>query len=110
MANENPPPKMLGGLMAALGVVLAFAGGNLTEAEGGGTYFISLGIGLVVSGALLYLGKKLALLAYAATLAMVWIWSLKEAGGDTSAWLPRVALPTLVAFYVFSSRVRSRLD
>ena len=110
MANDNPPPKMLGGLMAALGVVLAFAGGELSEAEGGGKYFITVGICLAISGALLYLGKKLALFAYAATLAVVWIWSLREAGSDVGEWLPRVALPTLVGLYVFSSRVRSRLD
>jgi glucose dehydrogenase len=109
MANENPPPKMLGGLMASLGLILAFAGGNLTEAEGGGKYFITVGICLFISGALLFLGKKLALLAYAATLAVVWIWSIKESGGDPGAWAPRVALPTLIGFYVFSSRVRSRL-
>jgi quinoprotein glucose dehydrogenase len=109
MENENPPPKMLGGLMASLGLVLAAAGGNLTDAEGGGSYFIAVGLCLVVSGALLYLGKKLALLAYAATLAVVWIWSLKQSGGDSAEWLPRVALPTLVGIYVFSSRVRQRL-
>ena len=109
MANENPPPKLLGGLMAALGLVMAAAGRQLTEIEGGTSYFVTVGICLIVTGLLLYSGKKLALLAYAATLAVVWIWSLKESGGDPGEWLPRVALPTLVGIYVFSSRVRQRL-
>lgn len=109
MANENPPPRMLGGLMASLGLVLAAAGGKLTDVEGGSSYFVTLGICLIVSGALLYFGKKLALLAYGATLAVVWIWSLQESGSDAGEWLPRVALPTLVGIYIFSSRVRSRL-
>jgi glucose dehydrogenase len=109
MANENPPPKLLGGLMACLGLVLAGAGGKLTDVEGGGSYFVTVGICLFISGALLYLGKKLALLAYGVTLAVVWIWSLKESGSDPGEWLPRVALPTLVGIYIYSSRVRSRL-
>jgi quinoprotein glucose dehydrogenase len=109
MANENPPPKMLGGLLASLGLVLAAAGGKLSDIEGGGSYFVTVGICLLISGLLLYSGKKLALLAYAVTLAVVWIWSLKESGSDAGAWLPRVALPTLLGIYIFSNRVRSRL-
>jgi quinoprotein glucose dehydrogenase len=109
MANDNPPPKLLGGLMASLGLVMAAAGSKLSDAEGGTSYFVTVGLCLLVSGGLLYLGKKAALLAYAATLAVIWIWSLKEGGGDTSFWLPRVALPTLVGLYVFSNRVRPRL-
>ena len=109
MANENPPPKLLGGLLASLGLVMAVAGSKLSDMEGGTSYFVTVGLCVMVSGALLYLGKKIALLAYAATLAVIWIWSLRESGGDTSVWLPRVALPTLLGFYIFSSRVRSRL-
>ena len=109
MANENPPPKLLGGLLASLGLVMAVAGSKLSDMEGGTSYFVTVGLCVMVSGALLYLGKKVALLAYAATLAVIWIWSLRESGGDTGVWLPRVALPTLLGIYIFSSRVRSRL-
>lgn len=109
MANENPPPKMLGGLMASLGLVLAVAGTKLSDVEGGTSYFVTVGILVLVSGGLLYLGKKLALFAYTVTLAVVWIWSLKESGSDVGAWLPRVALPSLLGIYIFSRRVRERL-
>ncbi len=46
---------------------------------------------------------------YALTLAIVWIWALIDTHGAFGQLVPRVALPTLLAFYIFSSRVRSRL-
>lgn len=104
--SDVEPPKVFGGLLAALGLVIAGTGATLD----GGNYFLVLGALVLVCGCLLYLGKKSALVMYGLTLAVVWIWSFRDADGDTGMLLSRVTLPTLVAFYVFSYRVRSRLS
>ena len=109
MSSEEPP-RMLGGLLALLG--LALAGGGLhmnLNLGGGGTYFLVVGILVLVSGVLLYQGKSAALGAFGVALATVWIWSLKDEGANFSALLPRVALPTLFGLYIFSGKIRSRL-
>lgn len=105
MPSDFPPPKLFGGLLASLGVLLAGAGMSLDNDK----YFMVVGVLMLVSGLLVYSGKKLALVTYGVTLAVVWIWSLKDAGGEVNAILPRVALPTLIAFYLYSYRVKSRL-
>jgi glucose dehydrogenase len=109
MAEDVEPPRLFGGLLAALGFMLAIGGTQLSDIEGGGSYFIVVGIGALVTGLLLYAGKKLALFAYGVTLAIIWIWTLKEADGDMAVIVPRVGLPTLLAFYLYSYRVKSRL-
>jgi glucose dehydrogenase len=109
MADDVVPPRMFGGLLAALGFMLAIGGAQLSDIEGGGNYFVVVGIGALISGLLLYSGKKLALFAYGVTLAVIWIWTLKEADGDMAVIIPRIALPTLLAFYIYSYRIKSRL-
>jgi glucose dehydrogenase len=103
--SDVQPPKVFGGLLAALGLVLTGAGVTLDD-----RYFTVLGALWLGTGLLLYSGKKAALYLYGLTLAVVWIWSLQDAHGDMGILLPRVTLPTLVAFYLFSYRVRSRLS
>ncbi len=98
-------------------MLLAVLGFGLAAADlysqmlygGGGAYFIVVGIALGITGVLLYRGQSSATLMYALTLAIVWIWALIDTHGAFGQLVPRVALPTLLAFYIFSSRVRSRL-
>lgn len=95
--------------MAALGFVLAIAGAGLRGEDSGASYFLWVGILLIVSGLLFYSGKKLGLYAYGLLLAVIWIWTLKIANGDPGVLISRLGLLTLIGFYVFSYRVRSRL-
>lgn len=104
-APDVEPPKGLGGVLAALGFVMAGGGASIE----GGRYYLVIGLLLLVTGILFYAGKKLALILYGVTLAVMWIWSLNDAQGDMTILLARVWLPTLAAFYLFSYRVRSRL-
>ncbi|HEX6638414.1 MAG TPA: hypothetical protein VF033_12225 [Steroidobacteraceae bacterium] len=99
------PPKALGGLLAAIGLVAAGGGASIDD----GRYYLVIGLLLLVTGILLYAGKKLGLILYGVTLAVMWIWSLNDAQGDMTILMARVWLPTLAAFYLFSYRVRSRL-
>ena len=100
-------PQGLGGLLAVLGLVLIFAGAQISEQNG--SYYVIVGIGTMLSGLLIFKGRKLALLVFGLTLATAWIWSLVDAGWDMGALVPRVGLLTLFGFYLFSAGTRSRL-
>jgi quinoprotein glucose dehydrogenase len=105
------PPRLFGGLLFLLGLVLAGGGLHLNiNYGGGGSYFLVVGLLIAASGALLFLGRSSALVVYGVALATVWIWSFRDVGANLPELLPRVALPTLVALYVFSSKIRPRLS
>lgn len=106
--NDKNPPRVFGIILAVLGAALAIGGVNLLG-MGGGYYFLAVGIGVALSGVLMASGRLLGAYAYGATLLMLVVWSLVEAGSDLQQLLPRIALPVLIGLYVFSSRVRSRL-
>ena len=107
MAAEDAP-QGLGGLLAVLGLTLMLAGAQLSEHHG--NYYVIVGIGVMLSGLLIFKGRKLALLVFGLTLATAWIWSLVDVGRDMGELVPRVGLLTLFGFYLFSAGVRSRLS
>lgn len=107
VTSSTNPPRALGALITILGLALAV--GGALDLQHGGLYFVSVGLLSAASGVLLFLGRSVALLAYALTLLAIWSWSLIDAGGRFDVLVPRVALPTLIGLFLFSSKVRSRL-
>lgn len=106
--NNPQPPRTLGILLIILGVAMILGGIKLLS-MGDNLYFIIVGTGVVLSGLLLSSGNILGAYMYAATLAVVVVWSVMEVGADWGQLLPRIAVPILLGVYVFSRRVRTRL-
>src|SRR5688500_1846891 len=84
LMSATTPPRLLGGLMMMLGLVLVGGGVQLgaTDMATGGAYFLVVGVLVLVSGALIVAGRKAAVPVYGVTLAVVWTWSLKDTGGE----------------------------
>ena len=106
MASQNPP-RVLGILLAVLGTALALGGFSLLLQ--GGAYFLVAGLGIMVSGILIALGKLAGAWSYAATFAVMVVWSFLEVGANPGQLLPRLLVPAVLCIYIFSSRVRDRL-
>lgn len=107
MSSQNPP-RVLGALLAVLGAALAFGGFSMLQ-QGDNAYFLVAGLGILASGACIALGKLAGAWLYAATFAVMVVWSLSETGPNPGQLLPRILVPALLCFYIFSSRVRDRL-
>ncbi|WP_341675508.1 hypothetical protein [Niveibacterium sp. SC-1] len=105
------PPRVLGCLLLALGLALAVGGLHLKMNLGGdGSYFAVVGGLVALAGFLAFSGRSAAVLVYGLTLLVVWGWSLQEVGANPPELLPRVGLPTLIGLYLFSGKVRARLN
>jgi quinoprotein glucose dehydrogenase len=102
------PPRVLGILITIMGAALMAAGINFIT-RGDSPYFLVIGIGIVASGILMALGKRLGVYAYGLSLLVILVWSIIEEGMDISALLPRVAVPILLGVYVFSKKITGRL-
>ena len=107
--SESDPPRFLGGLLALLGLCLAFGGYGLMR-QGDSAYYLVAGLGIAVSGVLVALGKMLGAWLYAATFAVMVAWSIAEVGADVGQLLPRILVPGVLCAYLFSGRVRPRLS
>lgn len=107
MSVQNPP-RVFGGLLAVLGVVMAYGGLTLLQ-QGDNAYFLVAGLGVLISGILIALGKSMGASLYALTFAVMAVWSFAEVGANFGQLMPRILLPAVVCFYIFSGRVRPRL-
>ncbi|MBF9034317.1 glucose dehydrogenase [Rhodobacterales bacterium HKCCE2091] len=90
---------VLGCVLILMGLVIT-AGGVWLIALGGSWYYAPAGIGLLVTGLLLFRGRRAAvplyLLVWLATLA----WAFWEVGTDWWAQVPRLVAPTVVLLLV----------
>jgi glucose dehydrogenase len=107
----NPtPPRVFGGLLSLFGLALLSGGLHIgINLNADGTYFVIIGVLLAISGVTVFIGKSYALYVYGMTLLTIWIWSYVECGGRFDALMPRVVFPTVIAFYMYSAKIRSRL-
>ena len=103
---SSNPPRTLGILMVLLGMALIVAGVYIGLT---GTYFLVIGAGIGLSGALIAAGKVAGAYLYGLTLAVILIWSFAEQHGNPSQLVSQIAIPLVLGFYIFSSKVRSRL-
>jgi len=106
--SDIKPPRVLGFLLALLGMAMIIGGLNIL-AMGGGYYFIAIGICVAISGVLIMLGKKAGAYFYGLTLVILVVWSFVEVGTNLPELLPRIAFPALFAAYIFSKKIQARL-
>lgn len=108
--DTSQQPRVLGTLIAVLGICVVIAAYYAYANLGGGAeYFAVVGLGYFATGLLLYHGREEAVHAFTITLLIIWVWSMKEVGLDLIQLFHRVGLSTLLGVYIFSSQVRSRL-
>ena len=92
---------VLGTIMVIIGIVLAIGGGWLISL-GGSFYYLPVGIGLIISGVLLWLrrfeGALLYLLIFLATL----IWAWWEVGSNGWALVPRLVGPAILLVFTLA--------
>lgn len=92
-------PVISGAIFALLGVY--FAGAGTWLAVFGGTWYYAIaGAGLIATGVLLIIGRRLALAVY----GLVWLytitWAFAESGLDPWYLMPRLLAPTLLGVYL----------
>jgi quinoprotein glucose dehydrogenase len=90
---------VIAGLLIIIGLVLAI-GGLWLAALGGSIYYLLAGIALIISGALMFVGRPLGVYVYLATFALTLIWALWEVGLNPWALVPRVVGPAVLAILV----------
>src|SRR5687767_14211444 len=95
-------------LFLLIGVFLGVGGGWLL-ALGGSPYYLVAGILTGASGALLWLRNPWGATVYELTATATLLWAFWEAGMDGWALFPRVALPFLLAVWLFTPWVRHAL-
>lgn len=86
---------VLGTVMAIIGLVLLVGGGWLA-ALGGSHYYLLAGIGLVVSGALLFQRRMEGAWLYLAVFLATLLWAWWEVGTNGWALVPRVVGPAVL--------------
>lgn len=98
-----PPPlphrPVTGGFLLLLGLALA-GGGAWLVTLGGSWFYLVAGLVLVVEGALLARGRRIALTLHALLLAATVAWALWEAGLDWWPLAARIDLFALVAVWL----------
>ena len=97
--------RLIGGVIGAVGAVLA-AGGLWLILLGGSLYYLMSGIGYVVVGVLLSRRRAAGAALAAALLAATLAWALWEAGLDYWALFPRLLLPAGLALLALLAALR----
>ena len=102
------PLFIIGGLVAATGIVLAGAGGYLAGL-GGTWYYMVAGIGMLIAGPLVMAGVRAGIWVYALVFVGTLAWTIWESGLDYWRWVPRLDLVLVLAILValVSTRVAS---
>jgi membrane-bound PQQ-dependent dehydrogenase (glucose/quinate/shikimate family) len=108
MANRTSPPRIFAVILVLVGLVLAIGGLRLT-ALGGSAYYVTSGVVLIASAALLWRGDRRGAYLYGLLTFSTVVWALAEVGFDGWALAPRV-LPFLVlGLLLLRPRVRRTL-
>jgi len=109
MSDSLKSYRRAGLLLILLGVTLGAGGIHLMVNLGGSPYFLCVGIGLIVVGALVRGGSIAGPWVYLALFIGMVIWSYLETNGVVPKFLPRLILPGLLCVYLFSPKVYSGL-
>ena len=86
-------------LFALIGLVLVI-GGFWLATLGGSFYYLIAGLGLIMTGALLFYGSALGVWLYAAIFILTLLWALWEVGLNGWALVPRVIGPAVLLILV----------
>lgn len=109
MSVERKPGGLAGGLIIALGVVLALIGLTLTIGGGwlislgGSWYYLLAGLGLLASGVLLVRRSLTGAFIYIGVFILTVLWALWEVGIDGWGLVPRVIAPAVLLIFVLAA-------
>jgi len=92
----------LGVILTLIGLVLVIGGGMLI-ASGGSWYYLLAGVGLVVSGVLIFRQQLLGAWVYLAVFGLTVLWALWEVGLDGWGLVPRVIAPAVLLALVIAA-------
>src|SRR5215813_3788979 len=85
-------PRLLGGVVAALGLILA-GGGAYLASLGGSLYYVLVGAMLVAAGYLMIKGRIAGVYTYVGAFAFTAVWSFWEVGLSGWELIPRLVGP-----------------
>ncbi|MGN2243170.1 glucose/quinate/shikimate family membrane-bound PQQ-dependent dehydrogenase [Frateuria sp. GZRR33] len=108
LSRSGPLLLVTGGVFILLGLALA-VGGIWLMALGGSWYYLLAGLGLVATGALLALGRTLALWLYALVVLASTVWAVVEVRLDWWQLLPRLDVWFILALWLWLPFVNRRL-
>lgn len=94
--------RLLGIIMALIGLALTIGGGQLIML-GGSAYYLIVGLLMIVSGGLLALLRPFGAWLYVAIFIGTVVWALWEAGLNGWALVPRVVAPLVLLIAVVCS-------
>ncbi|MDV6330202.1 membrane-bound PQQ-dependent dehydrogenase, glucose/quinate/shikimate family [Asticcacaulis sp. 201] len=93
------PLKVLGAVLAIIGVILIIGGAQLVLL-GGSAYYLLAGLALAASGGLIFTGRVLGAWVYIATFILTVLWALFESGLNGWALVPRIVAPLVLLLFV----------
>ncbi len=93
--QAGKPNRILGGILAAIGLVL-LAGGVWLVIVGGSPYYLLAGAALAASGWLIWHGRSLGAWLYVATFVLTVLWAFVESGLNGWALVPRLVGPFIL--------------
>jgi len=93
------PAKVLGVVLAVIGVILIVGGVQLAML-GGSWYYLLAGLALAVSGGLIFTGRVLGAWVYIATFILTVLWAFSESGFNGWALVPRIIAPLVLLLFV----------
>ncbi len=107
-AGQPAPPRALGIIVAAFGVLPLLLGISIAAMSGSPT-FILIGLGVIASGVLVAIGKRAGLLLYGVTFVGILVAAVIEDGANVAAILPRVLVPAVLGLFLATEKTRARL-
>ena len=106
--RSHPRPRLLGGVLFALGLILLPLGGWLLWL-GGSAYYLAAGAALLYAGRLVFRGDGRGGWAYLVFFVITVVWALWEKGLDPWPLLPRLGLFAALGVWFLLPRIRRRL-
>jgi len=100
-------PRVVGAIVAIMGVLMATGGGWLALV-GGSWYYLIAGIGMMVSGALFAAGRRAGAWLYALVFMGSLIWTAWESGLDYWRWVPRFDMILVLGILMAATSTRLR--
>jgi quinoprotein glucose dehydrogenase len=97
--EANWPAKVLGVILALIGVILIIGGLQLVML-GGSWYYLLAGLALAISGGLIFTGRGLGAWVYMATFILTVLWAFTESGLNGWALVPRIVAPLVLLLFV----------
>jgi quinoprotein glucose dehydrogenase len=107
--SKTYSPRIIGGLILFIGIVFIIVSILAKVEDFGNYYFFLTGIGFVISGILLLLGKKYGVYSYGIVLFVMFVWSIIEVGPGIMM-ISRILLPLIIGILLFSKNIRSKFS